>query len=95
VAPYTIAKKEDKNMNITTDFTDSGLTIKNTGSNEVSIPLGGSNTFEFSNGATIAPPSGKYWHVNMNTAKGGVTLGGTHGPVNMPAGSSVEFYIDG
>ena len=82
-------------MNITIDFTDSGLTIKNTGSKTESIPLGGgNNTFEFSNGATVVPPGGKYWHVNMNTAKGGVTLGGTHGPVNMPAGSSVEFYID-
>ena len=81
-------------MNITIDFTDSGLTIKNTGSQAESIPLGGSNKFEFSNGATVVPPDGKYWHVNMNTAKGGVTLGGTHGPVNMPADSSVEFYID-
>ncbi|ELR65869.1 hypothetical protein C942_00956 [Photobacterium marinum] len=71
------------------------LKVKNTGP-EVSLKLGGANSFETEipgGTSVIAPPEGKYWHVDMNTAKGGVSLGGTHGPVIMPANSSVEWYL--
>ena len=95
IASLDASFAEDTTMNITIDFTDSGLTIRNTGSRTASIPLdSGNSAFAFSNNTTVVPPEGKYWHVNMNAAEGGVTLGGDHGPVNMPAGSSVEFYSD-
>lgn len=81
-------------MDITINFNGSGLTIRNTSSNAITIPLGPGNSFNFPNGASVVPPYGKYWHIDMTTAQGGVSLGGTHGPVNMPGGSSVVFYID-
>ena len=90
----TVQNAIGKQMNVQIDFTDDGLVIRNTGLEPMTIPLGPANTFLFSTGTTIDPPEGKYWHVNMNTAEGGVTLGGTHGPVHMPANSSVSFYVD-
>jgi len=71
------------------------LKVINSGE-EVSIELGGSNSFEtvIAGGTSILnPPEGKYWHVDMNTQQGGVHLGGEHGPVTMPHESSVEWYL--
>ena len=82
-------------MGISVQFTAKGLVLSNPGSSAVSVELAPGNAMRAANGGVVNPPEGKYWHVNMNTAKGGVTLGGTYGPVNMPGGSSVEFYIDG
>ena len=79
-------------MNNTIDFTDSSLTIKNTGSNEETIPLGGSNTLQLPNGASVAPPGGTYWHIS--TVTGGAHVTGTHGPLVMPAGSTATFNVD-
>lgn len=63
---------------------------------EVSLNLGGANAFEteIQGGiSTLTPPKGKYWHVDINTATGGFSLGGTHGLVIMPYGSSVKWYL--
>lgn len=79
-------------MNFTVDFTQSELTITNKGSDAANIPLSGSNTLVLPNGATVQPPGNTYWHISDVT--GGAVLQGTHGPLEMPAGSSATFKVD-
>lgn len=79
-------------MDFTVQLNDAGLTLKNTGS-AATVPLGGSNSIELPDGAVIQPPAGHYWHIDMNRSSG-VSLQGTHGPVDMGKNSSAFFYID-
>ena len=79
-------------MDFTTEFKESSVTITNKGSQEQTIPLGGANALMIPNGASVAPPEGTYWHIS--TVTGGAVLQGTHGPLNMPAGSSASFNTD-
>jgi hypothetical protein len=79
-------------MNFTINFSESSLEIANKGSDSQTIPLGEANTIQLPNGASAAPPSGNYWHIS--TVTGGAVLEGTHGPLEMPAGSKATFNVD-
>lgn len=75
-------------MNFDVTLSDNQLTITNNG-DQATLPLSGSNAINLPNGAIINPPSGTYWHIQ--NVSGGAVLEGTHGPLNMPAGSSAVF----
>ncbi|ADZ91929.1 hypothetical protein [Marinomonas mediterranea] len=79
-------------MEISVQFEETSLVIKNLG-DTTTIPLGGANSIQLPNGAVIQPPAGSYWHIDM-TKSNGVSLQGTHGPVDMPGDSSAYFYVD-
>lgn len=77
-------------MNFSIQFDDDTITVTNNGP-DVTLNLGPGNSIDLPNGASVQPPNGTYWHIQ---SYGGSSLEGTHGPLEMPSGSSPTFKVD-
>lgn len=81
-------------MNITVTFSDPGaVLIKNTSSEDITIPLGYGNSFNLNNGISIVPPHGTYFGIDITKSQGGAGVLGPNGPLVLTAGSSTVFNI--